>query len=223
MSGRRLHPADVGTALGALGMAVAAVWIALAGPTRSLPVHYGWDGTVDAFGTRETVAFMLGVLAFVTAALGMGMGLAARGAADAARARSLRAGQLLIVVSMTAVAVMATSASLVGVTTIADEAPTAGLGLLLLLIGAVVGRVGPNPIAGVRTPWALKSRLAWDRSNRLAGRLLAMIGLSALVAAPFAPQPLAFQVVIAAVLLAAVAAVFESWRVWDKDPDRQPF
>ncbi|MBU1324901.1 MAG: SdpI family protein [Alphaproteobacteria bacterium] len=223
MSGSRFHPADVGTALGALGMAVAAVWIALAGPTRLLPVHWGWDGTADGFGTRETVALMLGILAFVTAALGLGLGLAARGDADPARARSLRAGQLLIVVATTAIAVLATSASLAGLTTVAAEAPMAGLGLLLLLVGAVVGRVGPNPIAGVRTPWALKSRLAWDRSNRLAGRLFALIGLSALIAAPFAPQPLAFQIVIGAVLLAAVAAVFESWRVWDRDPDRQPF
>jgi uncharacterized membrane protein len=223
MSGRRLHPADIATALSASGMAVAAACIALAGPARSLPIHYGWDGTADAFGTRGTVAFMLGLLAFLTAALGMGMGIAARGAVDASRARALRAGQLLILVSLTAVAVLATTASLTGVTNVADEAPTAALGLMLLLIGAVVGRVGPNPIAGVRTPWALKSRLAWDRSNRLAGRLLSLIGLSALIAAPFAPQPLAFQVVIAAVLLAAGAAVFESWRVWDKDPDRQPF
>jgi uncharacterized membrane protein len=223
MSGKRTHPADVATVLATSGMAIAAAWIALAGPERSLPIHYGWDGTADAFGTRGTVAFMLGLLAFVTAALGMGMGLAARGAADQPRARSLRAGQLLILVSMTAVGVLATSASLMGVTTIADEAPTAGLGLLLLLIGAVVGRVGPNPIAGVRTPWALKSRLAWDRSNRLAGRLFSLIGLAALVAAPFAPQPLTFQLLIAAVMVAAGASVFESWRVWDQDPDRQPF
>ncbi len=223
MSGRPIHPADMATGVSTLGMAIAAAWIALAGPTRNLPIHYGWDGMADAFGTRGAVALLLGLLAFITAVLGMGMGLSARGAADAARARSLRAGQLLIVVSMTAVALMATSASLMGVTTIADEAPTAGLGLFLLIIGAVVGRVGPNPIAGVRTPWALKSRLAWDRSNRLVGRLFSLIGLSALVAAPFAPQPLAFQILIVAILLAAAAAVFESWRVWDRDPDRQPF
>lgn len=219
----RPHPADVATVLTALGMTVAAVLVALAGPDRNLPVHYGWDGTADAFGTRGTVAFLLALLAFLTAALGMGLGLAARGAPDAARARSLRAGQILIVTSVTAVAVLACTASLMGVTTVADEAPTAGLGLLLLLTGAVLGRVGPNPVAGVRTPWSLKSRLAWDRSNRLAGRLFALIGLAALIAAPVAPQPITFQAVIAAILLAAAAAVFESWRVWDRDPDRQPF
>lgn len=223
MSGKRIHPADVATGLSGLGMAVAAGWIALAGPERSLPVHYGWDGAVDAFGDRTTVAALLGMIAFLTAALGMGMGLAAGGAADAGRARALRAGQLLVVVSLTAVGVLATSARLLGVTSVAEEAPTAGLGLLLLVIGAIAGRVGPNPIAGVRTPWALKSRLAWDRSNRLVGRLFSLIGLAALIAAPFAPQPLTFQIVLGAILLAGVAAVFESWRVWDRDPDRQPF
>ena len=41
-------------------------------------------------------------------------------------------------------------------------------GLLFAALGALLGRVGPNPWVGVRTPWAYKSRTAWDRSNRLA-------------------------------------------------------
>ena len=99
----------------------------------------------------------------------------------------------------------------------------AGLSLIFLLTGAFLGRVGPNPVVGVRTPWSYKSRLAWDRSNRLAGRLFFLIGLAGLVTAPWAVQPFALIALIVAVTIAAVWSAVESWRVWRSDPDRQPF
>ncbi|WP_421732013.1 SdpI family protein [Brevundimonas sp.] len=61
----------------------------------------------------------------------------------------------------------------------------AGLSLILLGAGAFLGRVAPNRLVGVRTPWSYKSRLAWDRSNRLAGRLLFILGLAGLFVAPW--------------------------------------
>ncbi|MNS80009.1 hypothetical protein D3C72_1136760 [compost metagenome] len=97
------------------------------------------------------------------------------------------------------------------------------MSLLFAVMGAFMGRVAPNPIVGVRTPWAYKSRLAWDRSNRLAGRLFFWLGLLGLITAPLAPQPLGFSLLIVGVLIAAGWSVFESWRVWRADPDRQPF
>lgn len=60
--------------------------------------------------------------------------------------------------------------------------PSLLLSVVGLLVGAALGRVPPNALVGVRTPWSLTSRRAWDRSNRLAGRLLAASGLAGLVA-----------------------------------------
>lgn len=98
-----------------------------------------------------------------------------------------------------------------------------GVSLLFLAVGAFLGRVGSNVVVGVRTPWAFKSKLAWEKSNRLAGRLLSLLGLTGIVVAPFAPQPAGVLVLIGAVLVAAAWSGFESWRVWRADPDRQPF
>ena len=97
------------------------------------------------------------------------------------------------------------------------------LSLIFLIMGALLGRVSPNPFIGVKTPWAYKSRLAWDRSNRLAGRLMFWLGAAGLIASPFALQPLGLIVLITGVLIATAWSVFESWRVWRADPDRQPF
>ncbi len=219
----RLTNADRATAAAVVMIAVVAASIYLAGPAEFMPYHYGIDGQADAWAGREAIGGGIGVLALLTAAFAGGMGLAAARAEDAARARSLRFGQVLILTTFLAISLFAAAASVSRLTSLGAVVPMAGLSALFLLIGAVLGRVGPNPVAGVRTPWSYKSRLAWDRSNRLAGRLFFLIGFAGLAAAPAAPQPLGYQVLIGAVVVAATLSVVESWRVWRTDPDRQPF
>ena len=219
-SASALNAATVGLSLlvGGLG-----AWTLFAGPTELLPVHWNAAGQADDWGAREAVGGVLIGMALLTLLLGGGMGVAARRAYDPARARALRYGQLVVILTLPLVSLLAASASLSGTTDIGGAVPVALISLVLLLIGAFLGRVGPNPFVGVRTPWAYKSRLAWDRSNRLAGRLFFVIGLAGLLTAPFAPRPLNLYVLVTAIVLAALWSVVESWRVWRADPDRQPF
>ena len=198
-------------------------WTFLAGPTELLPVHWNASGQADDWSTREVVGGVLVGMAMLTVLLGGGMALAAGRAEDPARRRALGYAQLVVVLSLPLTSLLIASASLSGATDISGALPMALISLVLLLIGAFLGRVGPNPVVGVRTPWAFKSRLAWDRSNRLAGRLFFIIGLAGLLTAPFAPRPLGLYALLAAILVAAVWSGFESWRVWRTDPDRQPF
>ena len=198
-------------------------WTFLAGPTELLPVHWNASGQADDWSTREVVGAVLAGMALLTLLLGGGMALAAGRAENPARRRALGYAQLVVVLSLPLTSLLIASASLSGATDISGALPMALISLVLLLIGAFLGRVGPNPVVGVRTPWAFKSRLAWDRSNRLAGRLFFIIGLAGLLTAPFAPRPLGLYALLAAILVAAVWSGFESWRVWRTDPDRQPF
>jgi len=199
------------------------VWTIFAGPTELLPIHYNAAGQADDWGTREVVGGVLVGLALLTLLLGGGMALAVDRADDPARRRALRYAQLVVVISIPLTSLLIASASLSGATDIGGALPVALMSVVFLLIGAFLGRVGPNPFVGVKTPWAYKSRLAWERSNRLAGRLLFVIGLAGLLTAPFAPRPLGLYVLLVAVGVAAVWSVIESWRVWRTDPDRQPF
>ena len=198
-------------------------WTFLAGPTELLPVHWNASGQADDWSTREVVGAVLAGMALLTLLLGGGMALAAGRAENPARRRALGYAQLVVVLSLPLTSLLIASASLSGATDISGALPMALISLVLLLIGAFLGRVGPNPVVGVRTPWAFKSRLAWDRSNRLAGRLFFIIGLAGLLTAPFAPRPLGLYALLGAILVAAVWSGFESWRVWRTDPDRQPF
>lgn len=213
-----LATVSLGLLVGGLG-----VWTVFAGPTELLPIHYNAAGQADDWGPRELLGSLLIGMALLTLVLGGGMGLAARRADDPSRGRALRYGQLVVVLSLPLISGLIASASLSGTTDIGGALPVALMSVVILLIGAFLGRVGPNPVVGVRTPWAFKSRLAWDRSNRLAGRLFFVIGLAGLLTAPFAPRPLGLYTLLAAIVAAALWAVVESWRVWRTDPDRQPF
>ncbi|HZW15103.1 MAG TPA: SdpI family protein, partial [Brevundimonas sp.] len=174
----------------------AGAWIFFAGPLEVMPYHYGADGQADAWAGREAIGVGIALLGLLTGVFAGGMGVAARRAEDEARARSLRFGQLFVLITFLGLTLFAGVTSVTGLVSLGAALPMAGLSALFLLIGAVLGRVGPNPIAGVRTPWSYKSRLAWDRSNRLAGRLYFLIGLTGLALAPIAPQPLGYQVLI---------------------------
>lgn len=203
----------IGTGLGVL----------VVGPAALMPVHWNLHGDADGWAGRELVGLMIVALGLLNLLLAGGIGLFAARSGDPARRRALRYGQLVVLLTLTGVALFSGGSSLSGATTIGTAIPMAGLSLVFLLTGAFLGRVGPNPVVGVRTPWSYKSRLAWDRSNRLAGRLFFLIGLAGLATAPWAVQPFALIALIVAILVAAGWSVFESWRVWRTDPDRQPF
>ena len=218
----RLNLIDLATVAASLAILTYAAWMLLSGPQGAIPMHYGADGTPDRFGDRMEAGLVIGAMGLMLAAIGWGFAHYARRTDDVSRRRGLLAGQLV-----TLLTVGATTAFMVMMMT-GGALPSpalqmGGMGLLFLAVGAFLGRVGPNVAVGVRTPWTFKSRLAWEKSNRLAGRLFSLLGLIGIVAAPFAPQPAGMMALIGGVSVAALWSVLESWRVWRADPDRQPF
>lgn len=213
---------DLATAAVSIAILAYAAWMLLLGPQGPMPMHYGVDGTPDRWGDRTEAGLVIGAMGLLLAAIGWSFSHYARKAEDPARRRGLLAGQLVTVLT-----IAATTAFLVMMMTGGDLPSPAlqmgGMSALFLAVGAFLGRVGPNVAVGVRTPWTFKSKLAWEKSNRLAGRLFSGLGLIGLAAAPFAPQPQGMHALFIALIAAAVWSVFESWRVWRADPDRQPF
>lgn len=204
----------------------AAAWVALYGPTTPVPLHFNTSGEADRYGSRLELAAILATVGVLNMVVSCFTSHQSKHAADPVRSKSLRNGQLMSVLIMAAVAVM------IGWTSLGPQAATgtnnmsvtlAFVSAICVLAGAMLGKVGPNPFIGVKTPWAYKSRLAWDKSNRLAGRLLFILGLIGLAASPFAPQPVATVAFVISILGAAAWSVHESWRVWRNDPEAQSF
>jgi uncharacterized membrane protein len=224
----KLTPLDKLSGLAFAAQMVLAGNTAINGPTGPIPMHFDISGQADGWGDRTRLALLMGGMAILGLVLSGGLGLAAaraEEAGDAPRRRGLKAAQAVVLIAFVGIALLVVALSLGGVGDRADGpgAMMAVLGLLFAALGALLGRVGPNPWVGVKTPWAYKSRTAWDRPNRLAGRLWFFGGIGAVVLSTVAPQPLGLQSLFVFLIGSALAAVFESWRVWRTDPDRQPF
>ena len=220
----RFDPVDLCAMVAAVAALALAFHIWRYGPAGPIPMHLDFRGRADGWGDRNQAALLLGAL---TGLFGFSYALVAAMAHRQATARRglrfVRVALLVIgVLVVGLIAELVFGAAAAGADVAGPGRLRVGtLALIFAALGALMGKASPNPVVGVRTYWALKSRLAWDKSNRLAGRLFFWIGLAGLIAAPFAPPEPATAVLIIAVLAAAALSVFESWRVWRADPDRQ--
>ena len=187
-----------------------------------IPIHWGVDGQPDGFAPKA-----VGLLVPPFIALGLGTILAIapaveprrenlRRSAGAYRAVWLGLLALLLVLHVAAVAA-ATGGSV-------DIAGLVGLavGGLFLLIGNVLGKVRSNFMFGIRTPWTLTSDLAWNRTHRLAGRLMVGLGLVVIGATAVGLRGSGLFSILGGGALVLVLVLFVySYLVWRDDPARR--
>lgn len=94
------------------------------------------------------------------------------------------------------------------------------LWLVLTIKGALVGKLKPNAVIGLRVPWTLKSRLAWEKAHRTLGRALFWFGLAGLTSRLSIPPTMSMALIFAAVASAVTLALVEARSAWRNDPDR---
>ena len=139
-----------------------------------LPIHWNLDGEPDRFSGKAEGLLTLPVIALITYALLL----------MAPRLMATRPEQLGALYTGIRFAVLLMLAALYGLILLAlrgvpidmTRGATVLVGVLLIGIGSVTGRMRPNPVMGVRTPWTLSSQAAWDASQRLGGWLFIAIG-----------------------------------------------
>lgn len=191
-------------------------------PTGPMPMHFNAAGQVDRWGDRNEMALVLTMIGVLTAGMAALFVVSERRARDPAERFTYRLGRIigLAAPGMAALLLTLVAFGRLDGHNAGPRLVLGGVSLLFLGIGAFVGRAKPNPLVGVRTYWSLRSRLSWDKSNRLAGRLFSLAGIAGLIAAAAAPPPVAASVVTAGTIVAGVLPIYESWRVWRTDPAR---
>lgn len=212
----------IGGGLTAAAQAVVAGLVARFGATSRLPMHFDAAGRVDRWGDRQQVAGTIVVLAAFTVLSTLAFAVARRRTPEATRGLAVAEALMLLVTSLLVGLMTA-----IGFGQVHNDGGAQRIGMTLLwvilgAVGAFLGKTAPNPLVGVRTPWTRASRLSWDKSNRLAGRLFFWGGIAGVSVAPFAPQPLGMRASLTAALIIAGLSVAESWRVWRSDPHRRP-
>jgi uncharacterized membrane protein len=200
------------------GMFVAAFVAWPFAPDR-IPVHWNLVGEVDGYGSKSVGLMVFPLIAAAAYVLFLVMPRFDPGRANYS---SFASAYLVIRLSILILLVLSHSFVLraaLGYNANAGSFIPLAIGLLLMVLGNVMGKIRPNWFVGVRTPWTLSSRRSWNKTHRLAGWLCLAMGIVTAVCGLI--QTRWMIITVATVIVASLLwIVIYSYVVWREDPDR---
>ncbi len=203
-----------------VGMFVGSALCWSSAPER-VPVHWNASGEIDGWGGKLEGLFLLPA---ITLGLYFLLRFIPRLDPGQANYEQFKKPYSMIRFAATSVMVVihaAVLAYVLGYQT--DMGLIAGglIGLMMIMIGNVMGKVRPNWFVGIRTPWTLSSKLAWSKTHRVGGWVFAVLGLMIMIAGLFR-STWAIPTAVISLLVSSFGLAFYSWHVWRNDPDRVP-
>ena len=218
----KLRGATIASAALILGMLVYSAWAWAQLPAGAqLTVHWSVFGRPNGGAAKPVTLLLMPAIAVVLVGVFLGLAprIEPRRAHLIASRGAFSVGIVATVGVLAAIHVAVISAALANVTLSVALIPLVPA-VIVAVLGNYLGAVRSNFFFGVRTPWTLGSELSWERTNRLAGRLLVPLGLTVALMA-LAGWALAGLATFIVLLVASMAvAVVYSYMVWRDDPQR---
>lgn len=227
MSGMTLERRDRALWAALLGLCVvnALVYLLWALPAmpQTVPVHWGADGAVNGWGSKESTIFLGVVLPFLVLALMFAVPHLDPRGETFTRFKGIYQGfsaafTLFIVAfawltPLTALGVLPESGPLVNLFAFG------GIGALMVGLGVVCPRIEPNYTFGIRLPWTLADPDNWRRTHRFAGPVFVAVGLGTIAMALLSPlAPELATIALLVLLLGGVGVVaLYSFIIWRRD------
>ncbi len=147
-------------------------------PGAEIAVHFNAHGEPDGFAPKWpglAVAPIIGLVVVVVLGLGSQLG---RNRQALAQSGGVFGIVLIGVAAMFLVAEAAVAMRALDPAFDVVRWLFLAIGILFVLIGAVLGRIAPNGLVGIRTPWTLADDEVWRRTHHFTGRLMALGGVA---------------------------------------------
>ena len=185
------------------------------------PAHWGFSGQVDRYGGKFE-----GLLLLPLIGIGIYLLLLAIPRIDPSRQNYQRFATAYAVIRLVVLAMVGFLYVVVQVTASGNDVNiNLVIGLLMggmfLVLGSVLGRIKPNYMVGVRTPWTLASQASWNATHQLSGWLFMASGAITIVITLFNPNA-AVIVMLVTILTSTVIAVAYSYWAFSRDEERIP-
>lgn len=182
----------------------------------TLPVSWNAQGEVQRFGSKIEALVVMPLASLVLWLVAFFQ----RGA-QAPNAR-LRNSILTIVAVGLAPLHVGMVANLLGADIAITRLAAFTVGIILLFTGNLVPKARPNLWMGIRTRWALDSRVSWQKVNRAAGWLLSGAGMAFIATALLTSSGVVLYLLVGITVLGAFGLVLYSYLVWKGDSARGP-
>jgi uncharacterized membrane protein len=90
----------------------------------------------------------------------------------------------------------------------------AGVALLFIVMGNIMGRVRHNYFVGFRFPWTLASEEVWIRTHRFGSKLMVLGGLAAFIGVLFTRDTAAFAILMAGLFIPTIITAVYSYIIY---------
>lgn len=195
----KLRLVDLIGLLCVLSLGVLAAWLYPDLPDR-VPIHWGGGGTADGFAAKPVgTALNVSLPLIAYLALRFFPLISPSGFRMTRSRRVVDILNVTLVLVLTGIGATALLTAAGNFVQMRDIAPFA-IGVIFVVLGNYMGKLEPNWIIGIRTPWTLASEEVWYGTHRVCRWVFLLSGL-VLMAAPLLPVP------PVATLLAVVFAV----------------
>ena len=202
-------------------MSIAAMWVLALAPLvlvavcysrlpDQVPMHWGIDGAVDRYGSKNEL-WAMGALGPVLALLFQFLPRLDPKRRSYEKFRKYYEATAVVIVAFLAVMMGIVLVEVFRPGTVSvGRVVSALVGLLLLFLGNLMGKVKTNFFLGIRTPWTISDPDVWNRTQRLGGALFFLSGLATIASALLLPEAVTFWVLLAGVLAAALIPIVMS-------------
>jgi uncharacterized membrane protein len=191
------------------------------GAPDRIPVHWNFAGDVDRYGGRFEGLLLPPLLTLFVYLAMLLLPRVDPGRANYASFWGRYAALRFAVVALIATFCAVTHLTLRGYAVSMGVVAPFAVGLLFVAFGGILGKIRPNWFVGIRTPWTLSSKLAWDRTHRLGGYLFLACGLGLMLLTAVAPRLMPYWFV-GSVAATTLTLVLYSYLVWRADPAKLP-
>ena len=204
-----------------LALMLASGWLLWDQLPEKVPMHWNLEGEVDRLGGRFEALFVIPLTT-----LGLYLLLLFLPRIDPGRMNYPKFSVVYLVIRYAMLiffAVFHTTIVLngLGYNIAVDSVAWLLSGALMLVLGSVMNRIKPNWFVGIRTPWTLSSKLSWEKTHRVGGRILLLIG-AAMILAGVIHTGWATLTMLGILPVGVIWMVVYSYWVWRGDPDRVP-
>lgn len=206
--------------LALLGVMLLVTGLAWSAAPDSVPVHWNLQGEVDGYASKPVGLLMTPGIAAGLYLLLLFLPRIDPGRDNIANSKALRAIRLAFMVFLTGLHIVTVRAAL-GSQLSMNVFVSLSVAVLFIVLGNYMGKLRPNWMAGIRTPWTLSSPRSWTKTHQLGGPVLMGIGVSIGLLGVF-PSGWLLAIVIGGSAIALIGLVVYSYVVWRDDPDRIP-
>lgn len=147
--------------------------ISLAFLPNIIPIHWGFDGNVNSYGSKYIILTLpiVSIVVLGIYALRLKFGTATENK-DAV-------GMLQLVLNILMVMVITITFNSISDNPIFNNSNIGifALGLIIIITGNYMPKFRRNGIAGIRTPWTISNDKVWYKTHRIGGKITVVAGI----------------------------------------------